>query len=103
MHFISHFQRSLRFSEGRTTINVIDPAFEGKVRAKVAEMFPFMKPEDVSAHYKMIEQVLEDEKMVSECKPVFTSLSAFLTIITIKEGAICVYFSSSVIFCFCVL
>ena len=28
-------------------------------------MFPFMKPEDVSKHYQMIEQVLEDEKMVS--------------------------------------
>ena len=39
--------------------------FEGKIRAKVAEMFPFMKPENVSEHYKMIEQVLEDEKMVS--------------------------------------
>ena len=60
------------FSEGKTTINtcIIDPAFEGKIRAKVAEVFPFMKSEDVSEHYKMIEQVLEDEKMVSE--PVFT-------------------------------
>ena len=52
-------------SEGKTAINIIDPAFEGNVRAKVAEVFPFMKPEDVSKHYKMIEQVLEDEKMVS--------------------------------------
>ena len=28
-------------------------------------MFPFMKDKDVSEHYKMIEQVLEDEKMVN--------------------------------------
>ena len=28
-------------------------------------MFPFMKDTDVSEHYKMIEQVLEDEKMVN--------------------------------------
>ena len=64
------------FSEGKTTINIIDPAFEGKIRAKVAEVFPFMKPEDVSAHYKMIEQVLEDEKMVSEpvCKLSFCNV-----------------------------
>lgn len=59
------YSHTIKKCEGRTTINVIDPAFEGKVRAKVAEMFPFMKPEDVSAHYKMIEQVLEDEKMIS--------------------------------------
>lgn len=52
-------------SEGRTTINIIDPAFESKIRAKVADVFPFMKDTDVSEHYKMIEQVLEDEKMVN--------------------------------------
>lgn len=52
-------------SEGRTTINIIDPAFESKIRAKVADVFPFMKDADVSEHYKMIEQVLEDEKMVN--------------------------------------
>ena len=47
--------------------------FEGKIRAKVAEMFPFMKAENVSEHYKMIEQVLEDEKMVSKLKNLFVS------------------------------
>jgi len=52
-------------SEGSTTINIIDPAFESKMRAKVADVFPFMKDKDVSEHYKMIEQVLEDEKMVN--------------------------------------
>ena len=30
------------------------------------DVFQFKKAEDVSAHYKMIEQLLEDEKMVSE-------------------------------------
>ena len=49
-------------SEGGTTINIIDPAFESKIRAKVADVF---KDIDVNEHYKMIEQVLEDEKMVS--------------------------------------
>ena len=49
-------------SEGRTTINIIDPAFESKIRAKVADVF---KGIDVNEHYKMIEQVLEDETMVS--------------------------------------
>ena len=53
-------------SEGRTSINIIDPAFESKIRAKVADVFPFMKDKDVSEHYKMIEQVLEDEKMVNQ-------------------------------------
>jgi len=56
---------SFSLSEGRTTINIIDPAFESKIRAKVADVFPFMKDKDVSEHYKMIEQVLEDEKMVN--------------------------------------
>ena len=31
----------------------------------MADVFPFMKDKDVSEHYKMIEQVLEDEKMVN--------------------------------------
>lgn len=53
-------------SEGRTSINIIEPAFESKIRAKVADVFPFMKDKDVSEHYKMIEQVLEDEKMVNQ-------------------------------------
>ena len=52
------------FSEGRTAINIVDPAFESKIRAKVADVFPFMKDTEISEHYKMIEQVLEDEKMV---------------------------------------
>ena len=55
---------SFSCSEGKTTVNIIDPAFESKIRAKVADVFPFMKDKDVSEHYKMIEQVLEDEKMV---------------------------------------
>ena len=55
---------SFSCSEGKTTVNIIDPAFESKIRAKVADVFPFMKDTDVSEHYKMIEQVLEDEKMV---------------------------------------
>ena len=53
-------------SEGNSFINTIDPAYIGKVRAKVEDVFQFKKEEDVSAHYKMIEQLLEDEKMVSE-------------------------------------
>ena len=52
------------FSEGSTTINIVDPAFESKIRAKVAEAFQFTNDTDVSEHYKMIEQMLEDEKMV---------------------------------------
>lgn len=68
------FANGLSFhSEGKTTVNIIDPNFEGKIRAKVAEMFPFMKPENVSEHYKMIEQVLEDEKMVSKLKNLLVS------------------------------
>lgn len=56
------YSHTVKTSEGRTSINIIDPAFESKIRAKVADVFPFMKDKDVSEHYKMIEQVLEDEK-----------------------------------------
>lgn len=59
------YSHTIKKCEGKNAINIIDPAFEGNVRAKVAEVFPFMKPEDVSKHYQMIEQVLEDEKMIS--------------------------------------
>ncbi|KAL9966190.1 hypothetical protein ACROYT_G024228 [Oculina patagonica] len=59
------YSHTVKKCEGRTTINIIDPAFESKIRAKVADVFPFMKDTDVSEHYKMIEQVLEDEKMIS--------------------------------------
>ena len=51
----------LLFSDGG---NTIDPAFEAKIRAKVADVFPFMNEKGVSEHYRMVEQVLEDEKMV---------------------------------------
>ncbi|KAJ7389833.1 Transient receptor putative cation channel sub M member 2 [Desmophyllum pertusum] len=59
------YSHTVKKCEGRTVINIIDPAFESKIRAKVADVFPFLKDQDVSAHYKMIEQLLEDEKMIS--------------------------------------
>ena len=43
---------------------IVDPQFEGKIRAKVAEVFQFRKEQEVDEHYKMIEEVLEDDKMV---------------------------------------
>ena len=64
------------FSEGRSATNIIDPMYEGKIRAKVAEAFPFMKDENVDAHYKMIEKVLEDDTMVcSKCYLLFCYLT----------------------------
>ncbi|KAL9974194.1 hypothetical protein ACROYT_G011206 [Oculina patagonica] len=59
------YSHTVKKCEGRTEINIIDPAFESKIRAKVADVFSFEKDKDVSKHYKMIEQVLEDEKMIS--------------------------------------
>lgn len=62
-------QSSLRFfvsfffivSDGKF---IVDPQYEGKIRAKVAEVFQFRKEQEVDEHYKMIEEVLEDDKMV---------------------------------------
>lgn len=61
-------QSSLRFfvsffivSDGKF---IVDPQYEGKIRAKVADVFQFRKEQEVDEHYKMIEEVLEDDKMV---------------------------------------
>ena len=43
---------------------IVDPQYEEKIRAKVAEVFQFRKEQEVDEHYKMIEEVLEDDKMV---------------------------------------
>lgn len=43
---------------------IVDPQYEGKIRAKVADVFQFRKEQEVDEHYKMIEEVLEDDKMV---------------------------------------
>ncbi|XP_074622988.1 transient receptor potential cation channel subfamily M member-like 2 isoform X1 [Acropora palmata] len=59
------YSHTIKESEGISTVNVIDPVFEGKVRRKVKELFPFMDAEKVSEHYNMIEQLLKDEKMIS--------------------------------------
>lgn len=59
------YSHTIKKCEGNSSINTIDPAYIGKVRAKVEDVFQFKKAEDVSAHYKMIEQLLEDEKMIS--------------------------------------
>ncbi|RMX42269.1 hypothetical protein pdam_00009856 [Pocillopora damicornis] len=44
---------------------IVDPQYEGKIRAKVADVFQFRKEQEVDEHYKMIEEVLEDDKMIS--------------------------------------
>ncbi|XP_015772249.1 PREDICTED: transient receptor potential cation channel subfamily M member 2-like [Acropora digitifera] len=59
------YSHTIKESEGISTLNVIDPVFEGKVRRKVKELFPFMDAEKVSEHFNMIEQLLKDEKMIS--------------------------------------
>lgn len=50
------------FSKNGKVVHVIDPSYKEMMEAKIVDVFGERKLESV---YKMIEDILEDEKMVS--------------------------------------